>query len=40
MVGGKFRVESAPGKGTTVCAEIPRQDISPKNRTSPPQESP
>jgi signal transduction histidine kinase len=23
MVGGNFRVESAPGKGTTVCAQIP-----------------
>ena len=23
MVGGSFRVESAPGKGTTVCAQIP-----------------
>jgi signal transduction histidine kinase len=23
MVGGKFTVESAPGKGTTVCAQIP-----------------
>ena len=23
MVGGKFRVESAPGEETTVCVEIP-----------------
>jgi signal transduction histidine kinase len=23
MVGGQLSIESAPGKGTTVCAEIP-----------------
>ena len=26
MVGGNFSVESAPGKGTTICAEIPSID--------------
>jgi len=26
MVGGSFRVESLPGKGTTICAEIPSRD--------------
>ena len=37
MVGGKFRVESAPGKETTVWVEIPQQDIKsrkPRNRKS------
>jgi signal transduction histidine kinase len=23
MVGGSFRVESTPGKGTTICAQLP-----------------
>lgn len=27
MVGGRFSVESAPGAGTTVRAEVPVQDI-------------
>ncbi|MEZ5329410.1 MAG: sensor histidine kinase [Verrucomicrobiales bacterium] len=34
MVGGKFNVESAPGKGTTVCVEIPHQDKKPSKPRS------
>ncbi len=32
MVGGKFDVESAPGKGTTISAEIPTNDDGPKGK--------
>ncbi len=33
MVGGKFRVESAPGQGTTISAEIPIRDEGPKDQS-------
>jgi PAS domain S-box-containing protein len=32
MVGGKFAIESAPGKGTTIRAEIPIKFASPKGK--------
>jgi hypothetical protein len=30
MVGGKFEIESAPGHGTTISAEIPMAGKAPK----------
>jgi len=29
MVGGKFTVTSAPGRGTTVVAQVPLRDFKP-----------
>jgi signal transduction histidine kinase len=39
MIGGKFGVESAPGQGTTISAEIPLGGDGPKGRTKAPRKA-
>jgi signal transduction histidine kinase len=34
LINGQFAVESAPGKGTTVCVEIPLEAAPPRRSPS------